>query len=299
MIYTLTPNPSLDYYIGLSDFSPGTIRRAGWEEIYPGGKGINVSLVLKTLGVESVVLGFAGGFTGREIARRLALFGCPADFVPVEGTSRINVKVFSAGETQINGRGPAVSEEEFSALLLRLQALREGDILVLSGSLPAAFPPRAYERIFEAVAPFPVRVAADAGGEGLKCILPYRPFLIKPCKEELEEFFGRPVKTPGDILSCAEELQRRGAANVLVSLGSEGALFLDENKTLRQSRPPEGEVKSTVGAGDSMVAGFLAGYLEKGDFDRAFRLGLAAGSACAFCPWLPPKKEILRLMDSF
>jgi 1-phosphofructokinase len=300
VIYTVTLNPSLDYITGLSALAPGRIHRTRWEEVRPGGKGINVSLVLHNLGVDSKILAFIGGFTGGEIARLVGQHGCEADFIHIPGgLSRINVKIAADAETQINGQGPVLSEGDLQALFAKLQILKDGDYCVLAGSPPASVSPGIYERILKALPSRSIRIIADIAGEELLSILPYRPFLIKPCLEELEELFKVKLRDTGDIIGYAGKLQDMGAQNVLISMADQGAVLLDQNHILHQSLPPEGRVVSSVGAGDSMVAGFLAGYLKTGDYDYAFRLGLCTGSAAAFCRWLPQKEDITCLMQTF
>jgi 1-phosphofructokinase len=300
VIYTVTLNPSLDYLAGLSYLKNGHINRTEWEGMFPGGKGINVSLALHNLGVNSKALGFIGGFTGQEIARLIDQFGCLSDFITIrEGLSRINVKIVAKTETQINGQGPTITEADMQTLFSKLQILQDGDILVLSGSAPASLSSDTYEKILTNLPNRSFRVVVDAAGEMLLKVIPYRPFLIKPSLEELNDLFGIVLQNPSDIINCGKKLQDMGAMNVLISMGQDGAILLDENHIVHQSLPPQGEVVNTVGAGDSMVAGFLAGYLKTGDYGYAFRLGLCAGSAAAFCQWLPQKEGILKLVHDF
>ena len=300
MIYTVTFNPSLDYVVQVDDFAVGEINRTRTESIYPGGKGINVSLVLQNLGLSSVALGFTAGFSGAEIERLLQEAGCHCDFIAVKaGYSRINTKIISGAETALNGQGPQLSEAELAALFNKLRRLTQDDVLVLAGSIPASLPDNIYEQILELLQPVGTRVVVDATGDLLLKVLKYRPFLIKPNHEELGEFFGRgPLLTEEEILAAAQKLQQQGARNVLVSRGANGALLLDENGKLHKQASPKGTLVNSVGAGDSMVAGFLAGYLQTQDYDAALRLGVAAGSASAFKAWLATREDVEKLLVS-
>ncbi len=298
MVYTVTFSPSLDYIVRVPRLALGEVNRTKSEVIYPGGKGINVSVVLKNLGVDSRALGFIGGFTGREIERMLKEYGCDTDFITVKnGISRINVKIKSEQESEINGQGCQTSEAELELLYRKLDCLHPGDTLVLAGSIPDILPGDVYEKLLEGVSDRRIDAVVDATGELLLKVLKYRPFLIKPNKEELGGLFDTEIQNDGDVARYAKELQRQGARNVLVSMAGEGALLLTEQGNIQKSRPPKGRVVNSVGAGDSMVAGFLAGYQRTGgDYDAAFCLGLAAGSATAFCEWLAGKDEIERLL---
>ena len=300
MIYTVTFNPSLDYVVQVDDFAVGEINRTRTESIYPGGKGINVSLVLQNLGLSSVALGFTAGFSGAEIERLLHEAGCRCDFIAVKaGYSRINTKIISGAETALNGQGPQLSETELAALFNKLRRLTQDDVLVLAGSIPASLPDNIYEQILELLQPVGTRVVVDATGDLLLKVLKYRPFLIKPNHEELGEFFGRgPLLTEEEILAAAQKLQQQGARNVLVSRGANGALLLDENGKLHKQASPKGTLVNSVGAGDSMVAGFLAGYLQTQDYDAALRLGVAAGSASAFKAWLATREDVEKILAS-
>ena len=300
MIYTVTFNPSLDYVVQVDDFAVGEINRTRTESIYPGGKGINVSLVLQNLGLSSVALGFTAGFSGAEIERLLQEAGCRCDFIAVKaGYSRINTKIISGAETALNGQGPQLSEAELAELFNKLRRLTQDDVLVLAGSIPASLPDNIYEQILELLQPVGTRVVVDATGDLLLKVLKYRPFLIKPNHEELGEFFGRgPLLTKEEILAAAQRLQQQGARNVLVSRGANGALLLDENGKLHKQASPKGTLVNSVGAGDSMVAGFLAGYLQTQDYDAALRLGVAAGSASAFKAWLATREDVEKILAS-
>ncbi len=295
MIYTITFNPALDYVIYLDRLMPGETNRCKREELYFGGKGINVSLVLKELGAESVALGFAAGFTGDALVQYLADAGIKADFIRLkEGLTRINVKLKGEAETEINACGPAVSTADLDALFAKLEQLETGDLLVLAGSVPPSVPADIYSKIAKRMAEKKIRFVTDATGALLKGVLPYHPFLIKPNHRELEELVARPLQGSEAIAEAARELQKAGAQNVLVSRGKEGALLLDEQGELYEMPALGGKPVNTVGAGDSMVAGFLAG-IEKG-YEYALRLGSAAGGATACSPALAKKAEIEALL---
>ena len=298
MIYTVTFNPALDYVVRLPELAPGEVNRTDSEDIQLGGKGINVSCVLGQLGFESVALGFVAGFTGEAVEAGLARRGVKSDFIRLpEGLTRINVKIKAGAETEINGRGPAIPAEALEELFHKLDALTAGDVLVLAGSIPASLPSDVYQRILERLAPKGVLCAVDATGELLVKVLPYKPFLIKPNNHELGEIFGRALHTEAEIVECARLLQDRGARNVLVSMAGDGALLLDEEGGVHRLEAFKGKVKNSVGAGDSMVAGFLAGWLEKGDWAWALRLGSACGSATAFSDALATRAEIESLLS--
>lgn len=296
MIYTVTFNPSLDYIVRLRQFTPGAVNRTEDERIFCGGKGINVSIVLNNLGVDSVALGFIAGFTGKEIEKRLGAMGCESDFIELpEGLSRINVKVKADEESEINGRGPAIDDASLEGLFTRLKGLKSGDTLVLAGSIPNTLPSDIYERIMAGLIDKDVRVIVDATCGLLLNVLKYKPFLIKPNHHELEEMFGVRIER-GEIAEYAGRLQERGAKNVLVSMAGDGAILLTEDRETYRAAAPKGTVVNSVGAGDSMVAGFLAGYLASGDLVKAFQLGVAAGSASAFSEELAKKDEVNALL---
>ena len=298
MIYTVTFNPALDYVVRLPAFEPGAVNRTESEDIQLGGKGINVSCVLGQLGVQSVALGFVAGFTGAALEEGLARRGVRTDFIRLpEGLTRINVKIKAFVETEINGRGPAIPAGALEELFRKLERLAAGDVLVLAGSIPASLPSDIYQRILARLAPKGVLCAVDATGELLVKVLPYRPFLIKPNGHELGEIFGRTLSSDGEIAECARLLQQKGARNVLVSMAGDGALLLDEGGNVHRLKAFKGKVKNSVGAGDSMVAGFLAGWLEKGDWAWALRLGSACGSATAFSDALATRAEIEALLN--
>ncbi len=293
MIYTVTCNPSLDYIVSVENFTLGVTNRTGSELLLPGGKGINVSIVLKNLGWESTALGFAAGFTGDEVMRRLEEMGVNHDFVRISGgITRINLKLKSIDGTEINGRGPAVSEDEAEELMGRLGRLGEGDVLFLSGSIPASLPDDLYRRILEKLNGRGIRMIVDATKDLLMKALPYHPFLIKPNHHELGEIFGVALSKREEVVPYGKKLQEKGARNVLISMAGEGAALLAEDGSVYEAPAPEGILVNAVGAGDSMIAGFMAGYLEKGDYAHAFCMGVAAGSASAFSEHFATGKEI-------
>ena len=298
MIYTVTFNPSLDYAIHVDDYRPGEVNRMSYENILPGGKGINVSIVLKNLGFDSTALGFIAGFTGREIRDRLENdFHCESDFIVLpEGTSRINVKLKTDTETDINGQGPNITDEAIEELYKKLDRIKDGDILVISGSVPDTLPGDMYERIMKRFEGRDVRIAVDATRDLLTNVLEYKPFLIKPNNHELGEIFGVKLETQDEVIPYAKKMQERGARNVLISMAGEGAVLVDEKGDVYRSAAPQGKVVNSVGAGDSMVAGFIAGYLESGDYGYAFKLGVCSGSASAFSPNLATKSEVMQLL---
>ncbi|WP_313990607.1 1-phosphofructokinase [uncultured Selenomonas sp.] len=300
MIYTVTFNPSIDYIVRLEQFTPGEINRVGYEQILPGGKGINVSIVLKNLGHASTALGFVAGFTGTAMQEQLRAFGVTDDFVRLDaGFSRINVKIKAETETEINGQGPAITEEAQRALFARLDRLGAGDTLVLAGSIPNTLPDDIYERIMAHLAGRGIRIAVDATKNLLRRVLKYHPFLIKPNNHELGEMFGATLRTDDEIVAHARKLQDEGAENVLVSMAGDGAILLTAEGVFYRSAAPKGTLVNSVGAGDSMVAGFLAGYMESGgSYERAFYMGVAAGSASAFSPNLATRAETLALLET-
>ena len=298
MIYTVTFNPALDYVVFLDDLKLGDVNRSTRESIFYGGKGINVSTILNTLGLETTALGFVAGFTGKAIEDGLAAQGIHTDFIHLpEGNSRINVKVKHGDETEINGQGPVITEEAINELFAKLATLTKEDILVLAGSIPNTLPEDIYEKILARLESKGIRVVVDATKDLLLNVLKYHPFLIKPNNHELGEMFGTVCKTDEDIVHYAKKLQEKGAVNVLISMAGDGAILLDEHGKVYQGRPPKGEVLNSVGAGDSMVAGFVTGYLNTGDYEKAFELGIATGSASAFEYWLAEKEDVVKLLE--
>ncbi len=297
MIYTVTFNPAVDYVVYTDEMKVGCVNRSKSEKVYFGGKGINVSLILSQLGVKSKALGFVAGFTGDAIEKGVIQKGVDADFVHLEnGLSRINVKIKSGDETELNGQGPQVSDSALKILFKKLDGLRDGDMLVLAGSIPDTLPSDIYEKILEYLSEKEIRVVVDATKDLLMNVLKYRPFLIKPNNHELGEMFGVTLKTHEEIITYAARLRDMGARNVLVSMAGDGALLLDENGSTHICGVCRGTVKNSVGAGDSMVAGFIAG-LKDGDYEYALKLGTAAGGATAFSEGLAHRNEIYRLLE--
>ncbi|MCM1057219.1 MAG: 1-phosphofructokinase [Firmicutes bacterium] len=296
MVYTVTFNPAIDYYVRIEELKAGSINRAQSEELFFGGKGINVSLVLAELGVPSRALGFVAGFTGKAIRDGVSAMGIETDFVELEqGCSRINVKISSGVETEINGQGPKIPAEALNSLYEKLDGLQEGDTLVLAGSIPGALPADIYEKILARLSHRNVRTAVDATGELLLKVLKYRPFLVKPNRQELGGLFGVSLHTEEEIVFYGEKLREMGAENVLISLAGDGAILLDEQGELHRCGACEGKLINSVGAGDSMVAGFLAGF-DRGGREYALKLGTAAGGATAFSHGLAKKDRIYELL---
>ena len=293
MIYTVTFNPSLDYIVSVENFQLGITNRTSSELMLPGGKGINVSTVLMILGIENKALGFVAGFVGDEIIRRLEEMGVQNGFIRIEeGVSRINLKLKSIDGTEINGQGPVISPEHVEELMKQLDRLGEGDVLFLSGSIPSSMPDDAYQKIMERLDGRGVQIVVDATKDLLLNVLEYHPFLIKPNNHELGELFGVELKTREEVIPYAKKLQEKGAVNVLVSMAGEGAVLIDANEDVYMAPAPKGTLVNGVGAGDSMVAGFMAGWLEKQDYEHAFCMGVSAGSASAFSEHLATKAEI-------
>ncbi len=296
MIYTLTLNPSLDYIMMVDELKPGKINRSMKEKLMPGGKGINVSIVLKNLGIDSIALGFIGGFTGDEI-QRLVGTKCRTNFVKLEkGVSRINVNLTSSDETQINACGPEVTKLDIERLIKSLDVLQRGDYLIISGSAPKGVNDKIYEMIIERYNSSGVNFIVDSEKTFLLNTIKYKPFLIKPNNIELGEIFGSPVTNSREAVMCAKKFRDVGVQNILVSMGEKGAVLVCADGNVYASPAPKGKLVSSVGAGDSMVAGFLAGYLEKCDYQYAFKTGIAAGSASAFSDELATQDEVYRLM---
>lgn len=296
MIYTVTFNPSLDYVVQVEHFQGDAVNRTSEEHVYPGGKGNNVAVIVSNLGMKSRALGFKAGFTGAAMEQMLQEFGCDTDFIALEeGVTRINVKVKSDDEFEINGQGPRIPDEKIRQLYEKLDALESGDVLVLSGSIPNTLPDDMYERIMERLAGTDVRISVDATKDLLMNVLKYHPFLIKPNNYELGDMFRVTLESDDEIAEYARKLQEMGARNVLVSMAGDGAILVTEDGSVLKQLPPAGEVVNSVGAGDSMVAGFLAGYLKTGSYEEALKLGTAAGSATAFTSWLADSEAIDKL----
>ena len=300
MIYTVTFNPAIDYVIHLSGpLALGEINRNASEDLQFGGKGINVSGILKTLGMDTVALGFIAGFTGESLEKGLQAQGLATRFLPVkEGMTRINVKVKAGQETEINGIGPKITPSDMDALYAQLDEIQPGDTLVLSGSIPSCLSGDTYEKIMAHLQGRGIRIAVDATKDLLVNVLKYHPFLIKPNNHELGEIFGKVLKTDEEIIACAGKLQEMGGRNILVSMAGDGALLLDETGKAHRIGCPKGTVVNSVGAGDSMVAGFLAGWLQTGDYGYALKLGTAAGSATAFSLGLADRQAIYALLET-
>ncbi|WP_448865094.1 1-phosphofructokinase [Clostridium sp.] len=293
MIYTVTFNPSLDYIVSVSDFKLGLTNRTDSELLLPGGKGINVSTVLQNLGIANTALGFTAGFVGEEVRKEVEQLGVKAEFISLdEGVSRINLKLKSIDGTEINGQGPKIPREAVDALMTQLDRLGADDTLVLAGSIPASMPDDIYQKIMERLDGRNVRIVVDATKDLLLNVLGHHPFLIKPNNHELGDIFGVKLSEREEVVPYAKKLQEKGAVNVLVSMAGKGAVLLAEDGSVYAAEAPKGTLKNGVGAGDSMVAGFLAGYGESGDYEHAFRMGLAAGSASAFSEQLATKDEI-------
>lgn len=293
MIYTVTFNPSLDYIVSVEDFKLGLTNRTSSELILPGGKGINVSTVLGNLGIENTALGFAAGFTGDEIVRRMEEMGVKSDFILLEnGMSRINLKLKSIDGTEINGCGPKIDQKAVNSLMDKLDVLGQGDTLVLAGSIPNSMPDDIYRRIMGRLDGRGVMIVVDATQDLLLNVLEYHPFLIKPNNHELGEIFNVELKTREEVIPYGKKLQEMGAVNVLVSMAGEGAVLIAGDGSVYATPAPKGTLKNGVGAGDSMVAGFVAGWLKEQDYKHAFHMGVSAGSASAFSELLATKEEI-------
>lgn len=298
MIYTVTFNPSLDYILDLSELNMNHVNRTSAERILPGGKGINVSIVLHNLGVDNKAICFTSGFTGDALKTLLQQRDMNADFINIsQGLTRINVKLRSGGETEINGQGPEIKSEDIAELYEKLGYLDEEDYLVLAGSLPDTMSKSTYMDIMQMLQYNNSKIIVDATGELLLNVLPYKPFLIKPNNNELGNLFGVEVNTREDAVKYAKKLIEKGARNVLVSMSASGAVMVTEDGGVYEADAPQGEVKNSVGAGDAMLAGFLAGYIKYEDFDKAFKLGICAGSASAFSEEMATRDEVMKLYE--
>jgi len=297
MIYTVTFNPSLDYIVEVTDFKLGMTNRISYEHMLPGGKGINVSIVLNNLEIDTTAFGFVAGFTGKQICDMVSEYGIKTDFIQVDnGFSRINMKLKNIDGTEINGMGPDISEQNVKTLVSKIDGLSSGDVLVLAGSIPACISDDIYSRIMERLQGRGVKIVVDATSRLLLNVLEYHPFLIKPNQHELGDIFGVKLETKEEVIPYARKMQDMGAVNVLISMGGKGAVFIDEYGRVYEANAPEGELKNSVGAGDSMVAGFMAGYLQTGNYEDAFRMGVATGSASAFSENLATKREISEVL---
>lgn len=298
MVYTVTFNPAIDYVVHTGEMKLGATNRSEKEEMYFGGKGINVSIVLRELGIGSKALGFTAGFTGEAIEKGLSEMGIDADFVRLKnGNSRINVKIKSIEETELNGQGPDIDEAAINALFAKLDKLSDGDTLILAGSIPSSLPSDIYEKILGRLSGRNIKTVVDATKDLLLNVLKYKPFLVKPNNHELGEMFGAELKTDEEIEKYARKLQEMGAVNVLISMAGDGAMLIDEYGKMHRCGVCRGTVRNSVGAGDSMVAGFTAGSL-KGDYEYALKLGTAAGGATAFSDGLAEKAKIDELLKT-
>ena len=299
MLYTVTFNPSLDYIVSVDDFKLGVTNRTTQELLLPGGKGINVSIVLKNLGFENTALGFTAGFVGDEICKRVSEMGITSDFIPLEsGISRINVKLKSIDGTEINAMGPDIGADKLDLLLQKLDCLQKGDVLFLAGSIPSSMPSDIYSKIMERLQGKDVKIIVDATKDLLLNVLKFHPFLIKPNNHELGEIFHAELKSREDVIPYGKQLQEMGARNVLISMAGEGAVLVAENGEIHSSPAPKGKLVNAVGAGDSMVAGFMAGWLREKSYLHAFQMGLATGSASAFSENLATAKEVQTILNS-
>ncbi len=300
MIYTLTFNPSIDYICTVNDFKVGYTNRTDTETMLPGGKGINVSIVLNNLGCETTALGFIAGFTGAEIERGLIESGINVDFIKLQsGHSRINVKLISTDGTEINGNGVDVTKEALSELFSKLDNIEDGDVLVLGGSIPKSLSVNIYSEILTRLQNKNILTCVDATKDLLINTLQNKPFLIKPNKHELEEIFEKALNTTDEIICYGKKLQEKGARNVLISLGGDGAILITENNEIFQEKVKQGKLINSVGAGDSMVAGFLYGYLETKDYHHALKMGLSSGSASAYSEYLATKEEVFDIFAQY
>ena len=293
VIYTVTFNPSLDYIVSVKDFRPGMTNRTSSELMLAGGKGINVSIVLGNLGIKSTALGFIAGFTGDEIVRRLHNGGINSEFIKInDGISRINIKLKSIDGTEINGQGPHIDSSHIEQLMNRLRRLESGDVLVLAGSIPAGISDNIYKDIMDMLKDKGVQIVVDATSRLLTNVLEYKPFFIKPNQHELGDIFNVTLNTQEEVIPYALELKKMGAVNVCVSMGGKGAILVADDVNVYKAKAPDGILKNSVGAGDSLVAGFLSGWIEKKDYEYAFRKGVATGSASAFSERLATNGEV-------
>lgn len=298
VIYTVTFNPSLDYIVSVKDFRPGMTNRTSSELMLAGGKGINVSIVLGNLGIKSTALGFIAGFTGDEIVRRLHNGGINSEFIKInDGISRINIKLKSIDGTEINGQGPHIDSSHIEQLMNRLRRLESGDVLVLAGSIPAGISDNIYKDIMDMLKEKGVQIVVDATSRLLTNVLEYNPFFIKPNQHELGDIFNVTLNTQEEVIPYALELKKMGAVNVCVSMGGKGAILVADDGNVYKAKAPDGKLKNSVGAGDSLVAGFLSGWIEKKDYEYAFRKGVATGSASAFSERLATVGEVNMLID--
>jgi len=299
MIYTLTLNPSIDYIVGFDSLEIGKVNRTSYEKILPGGKGINVSIVLKNLGTDSCALGFVGGFSGEYIRNAVENSGVKTDFVTLgNGISRINTKIKAEEETEINAKGPDISANEIELLLDKIRKINDGDVLVLAGSVPRGFGKEFYAEIMKELSSRDIKIVVDAEGELLKNTLQYEPFLIKPNNFELEGIFGVEIHSKEETIEYAKKLQKMGAKNVIVSLGGDGGILVSEDGNVFLTEAPKGKVVNTTGCGDSVVAGFVFEFENSKDYEKAFLMGISCGSAGAFSENLAQKEDVFRIYNS-
>ncbi len=299
MVYTVTFNPSLDYIVTVEDFKLGLTNRTSSELMLPGGKGVNVSIVLSNLGIDNSAIYFSAGFVGDEITRRIKESGISSEEIKLSsGCSRINLKLKSIDGTEINGMGPDISDDDIKELYKKLDKIKEGDTLVLAGSIPSTMPETIYSDIMEYLEGKGIRIVVDATKDLLMNVLKYKPFLIKPNNHELGEIFGVTLETRESVVPYAQKLLEQGAQNVIVSMAGEGAAFVAGNGEVHLREAPKGKLVNGVGAGDSMVAGFIAGYLTEGSLLHAFKMGLSTGSASAFSEYLATKEEVMKVYET-
>lgn len=299
MVYTVTLNPALDYVMKLKALRTDDINRTDGEEIYYGGKGINVSVILTQLGIPNTALGFLGGFTGKKLEEMLKNDNINCDFNHLKnGDTRINVKIKADKEIDLNACGPEITKEDMQSFLRKLDGIKSGDYLILAGSIPNTLPDDIYEQILERVGDRNINCVVDATGDLLKNVLKYKPFLIKPNHHELGDLFSVQIKSDDDIVKYSKKLQEMGAKNVLVSMAKDGAMLTDENGNVHKIGNAKGKLINSVGCGDSMVAGFTAGYIKTADYSYALRLGSACGNATAFSEKLATREEIERVFNA-
>lgn len=299
MVYTVTLNPALDYVMKLKALRTDDINRTDGEEIYYGGKGINVSVILTQLGIPNTALGFLGGFTGKKLEEMLKNDNVSCDFNYLKnGDTRINVKIKADKEIDLNACGPEITKEDMQSFLRKLDGIKSGDYLILAGSIPNTLPDDIYEQILERVGDRNINCVVDATGDLLKNVLKYKPFLIKPNHHELGDLFSVQIKSDDDIVKYSKKLQEMGAKNVLVSMAKDGAMLTDENGNVHKIGNAKGKLINSVGCGDSMVAGFTAGYIKTADYSYALRLGSACGNATAFSEKLATREEIERVFNT-
>mgnify|MGYP000555004803 FL=1 len=299
MVYTVTLNPALDYVMKLKALRTDDINRTDGEEIYYGGKGINVSVILTQLGISNTALGFLGGFTGKKLEEMLKNDNISCDFNYLKnGDTRINVKIKADKEIDLNACGPEITKEDMQSFLRKLDGIKSGDYLILAGSIPNTLPDDIYEQILERVGDRNINCVVDATGDLLKNVLKYKPFLIKPNHHELGDLFSVQIKSDDDIVKYSKKLQEMGAKNVLVSMAKDGAMLTDENGNVHKIGNAKGKLINSVGCGDSMVAGFTAGYIKTADYSYALRLGSACGNATAFSEKLATREEIERVFNA-